>query len=35
MTDAEGIRNLVGTGLVQLTGSILTAVDRDRASCSI
>ncbi len=26
MTDAEGIRNLVGTGLVQLTGSILTAV---------
>src|SRR5206468_1702953 len=26
MTDAEGIRNLVGTGLVQLTGSILTAL---------
>ena len=26
MTDAEGIRNLVGTGLVQLIGSILTAV---------
>jgi subfamily B ATP-binding cassette protein MsbA len=26
MTDAEGIRNLVGTGLVQLTGSTLTAV---------
>ena len=26
MTDAEGIRNLVGTGLVQLTGSILTAI---------
>jgi subfamily B ATP-binding cassette protein MsbA len=26
MTDAEGIRNLVGTGLVQLTGSVLTAV---------
>jgi subfamily B ATP-binding cassette protein MsbA len=25
MTDAEGIRNLVGTGLVQLTGSMLTA----------
>ncbi|MGI8672166.1 MAG: ABC transporter ATP-binding protein, partial [Luteitalea sp.] len=25
MTDAEGIRNLVGTGLVQLTGGILTA----------
>ena len=23
MTDAEGIRNLVGTGLVQLTGSIV------------
>jgi ABC-type multidrug transport system fused ATPase/permease subunit len=26
MSDADGIRNLVGTGLVQLTGSILTAV---------
>jgi subfamily B ATP-binding cassette protein MsbA len=26
MTDAEGIRNLVGTGIVQLTGGILTAV---------
>ena len=26
MNDAEGIRNLVGTGLVQLTGSVLTAV---------
>jgi ABC-type multidrug transport system fused ATPase/permease subunit len=26
MTDPEGIRNLVGTGLVQLTGSIFTAV---------
>ena len=26
MTDADGIRNLVGTGLVQLTGSIVTAV---------
>src|SRR6266403_693149 len=26
MTDAEGIRNLVGTGLVPLAGSILTAV---------
>ena len=25
MSDAEGIRNLVGTGLVQLTGGILTA----------
>lgn len=25
MTDAEGIRNLVGTGVVQLLGSILTA----------
>ena len=25
MTDAEGIRNLVGTGLVQLTGSLLTS----------
>ena len=25
MSDADGIRNLVGTGLVQLTGSILTA----------
>ena len=26
MNDPEGIRNLVGTGLVQLTGSIVTAV---------
>ena len=26
MTDAEGIRNLVGTGLVQLTGSIVTSI---------
>jgi subfamily B ATP-binding cassette protein MsbA len=26
MTDAEGIRNLVGTGLVQLTGSMVTGV---------
>jgi subfamily B ATP-binding cassette protein MsbA len=26
MTDAEGIRNLVGTGLVQLTGSMVTAI---------
>ncbi len=26
MTDAEGIRNLVGTGLVQLVGSSITAV---------
>ena len=25
MTDAEGIRNLVGTGLVQLTGGVMTA----------
>ena len=26
MNDADGIRNLVGTGLVQLTGTIVTAV---------
>ena len=26
MNDAEGIRNLVGTGLVQLTGGIITAI---------
>ncbi len=26
MNDAEGIRNLVGTGLVQLTGSVVTAL---------
>ncbi len=26
MTDAEGIRNLVGTGLVQLLGGVITAV---------
>ena len=30
MTDAEGIRNLVGTGLVQLTGSVVTARPRAR-----
>ena len=33
MTDAEGIRNLVGTGLVQLVGSLVTAAWRS-ASCS-
>jgi len=27
MTDAEGIRNLVGTGIVQLTGSIVSAAN--------
>jgi ABC-type multidrug transport system fused ATPase/permease subunit len=26
MTDAEGIRNLVGTGIIQLVGGVLTAV---------
>lgn len=26
MSDAEGIRNLIGTGLVQLSGSVVTAV---------
>src|SRR6188508_1163377 len=26
MTDAEGVRNLVGTGLIQLVGGIVTAV---------
>ncbi len=26
MTDAEGVRNLVGTGLIQLTGGLITAV---------
>jgi ABC-type multidrug transport system fused ATPase/permease subunit len=26
MTDADGVRNLVGTGLVQLTGGLLTAL---------
>ena len=26
MTDAEGVRNLVGTGLIQLIGSVMTAV---------
>ena len=26
MTDAEGVRNLVGTGLIQLVGSALTAI---------
>ncbi len=26
MTDAEGVRNLVGTGLIQLTGGLITAI---------
>ena len=26
MTDVEGVRNLVGTGLVQLVGGTLTAI---------
>src|SRR5690348_8125753 len=26
MTDAEGVRNLVGTGLIQLVGSLMTAL---------
>jgi len=26
MTDAEGVRNLIGTGLIQLTGGFLTAI---------
>ncbi len=26
MTDAEGVRNLVGTGLIQLTGGFITAI---------
>lgn len=26
MSDAEGVRNLVGTGLIQLTGGLLTAI---------
>jgi ATP-binding cassette, subfamily B, putative efflux pump len=26
MTDAEGVRNLIGTGLIQLTGGALTAI---------
>ena len=30
MSDAEGIRNLVGTGLVQLVGGLVTAVHRAR-----
>ena len=34
MNDAEGIRNLVGTGLVQLVGSVVTASSR-WPSCSI
>ena len=33
MTDAEGIRNLVGNGLVQLVGSVVTA--RPRAGVSV
>ena len=27
MSDAEGVRNLVGTGLIQLLGSVMTATD--------
>ena len=34
MNDAEGIRNLVGSGLVQLVGGLVTAVIA-LASCSI
>ena len=34
MNDAEGIRNLVGTGLVQLIGSVSRRSSRS-ASCSI
>ena len=26
MTDAEGVRNLIGTGIVQLVGGLLTAI---------
>ena len=26
MTDVEGVRNLVGTGLVQLFGGVLTSI---------
>src|SRR5207244_4729631 len=26
MSDAEGVRNIVGTGLIQLVGSVITAV---------
>jgi subfamily B ATP-binding cassette protein MsbA len=33
MSDAEGIRNLVGTGLVQLVGGLVTAVSVS-ACCS-
>jgi subfamily B ATP-binding cassette protein MsbA len=33
MTDAEGIRNLVGTGLVRLTGGLVTAAIRSSSSC--
>ena len=33
MNDAEGLRNLVGTGLVQLAGGLVTAV-MGRRSCS-
>ena len=35
MSDAEGVRNLVGTGLVQLTGSIVTALHRARRAARI
>ena len=35
MTDAEGIRNLVGNGLVQLVGSVVTAAARAGHTSSI
>ncbi len=34
MSDAEGIRNLVGTGLVQLVGGFVTAGHGPRRCCS-
>ena len=34
MNDAEGIRNLVGTGLLQMFGGLVTAGDRASASSS-
>ena len=34
MSDAEGIRNLVGTGLVSLVGGLVTRGDQPRSCCS-
>ena len=34
MTDVEGVRNLIGTGLVDFVGGIMTAVHRFRGAAA-